>query len=87
MPAMRHNDANEARFARTRSRIAKGEKGWFVRTREGTRGPFASETEAWAYASIYVDTTKFLERSADELPAELDTSNVEVIEITLPRWC
>jgi hypothetical protein len=87
MTGMRDNDPTDVRYLRARSRIARGETGWIVRTREGTCGPFATETEAWAYASVYVDTTRFLHEAAGSLPEEVDASNFEVIEITLPRWC
>jgi hypothetical protein len=83
---MRADDPKELSFFRDRSRIDKGGTGWIVRTREGTRGPFATETEAWAYASIYADTARYLRESGDRFPAEIDASDIEVIEITLPRW-
>ena len=39
---MRADDPKELSFFRDRSRIDKGGTGWIVRTREGTRGPFAT---------------------------------------------
>jgi hypothetical protein len=87
MAGMRDNDPKDLRYLRARSRIAKGEAGWIVRTREGTKGPFATEAEAWAYASVYADTTRFLHDAAGSLPEDVDPSNFEVIEIKLPRWC
>lgn len=81
MPFMRKTDKTRYRFRRTTDRIEQQGERWFVRTREGMRGPFRSRREAHAEARLFIDTMIYL---SDDLPPSarrLDLSDVTVVNM------
>ena len=60
---MRKTDRAPSDDMRATDRIFSEDERWFVRTREGMRGPFGSRRAAEAEADLFVDTVKFLEQN------------------------
>jgi hypothetical protein len=85
MAPMRKTDKTQKRYSRGQDRIiCEGER-WFVRTREGKRGPFRSRREAQAEARLYVDTMAYL--SDDPvLPDHVDRDDVTVVNMDHIPW-
>ncbi len=78
---MRKTDKTRFRFRRANDRIEQQGERWFVRTREGLRGPFRSRREAHAEARLYIDTMIYL---SDDLPpaaGHLDLRDVTVVNM------
>jgi hypothetical protein len=60
---MRKTDLAPSDDARAIDRVFSEDERWFVRTREGMRGPFGSRRAAEAEADLFVDTVRFLEQN------------------------
>jgi hypothetical protein len=61
MQRMRKTDRHDDGHVRSSDRVYIDDDRWFVRTREGMRGPFSSRRAAEAEADLFVDTVKFLQ--------------------------
>ena len=70
---MRKTDQAPSSSVRSRDRIFSDDDRWFVRTREGMRGPFGSRRAAEAEAEMFVDTVKYLQQSQPSVPADDST--------------
>lgn len=81
---MRRSDQVRRSYTRTPDRLVCEDERWYVRTREGMRGPFATRRAAEAEARLYVDTMEYLERAV--LPPELDRSDVTVVDMNVMPW-
>ena len=82
---MRKTDDTPTEYLRRPDRIECVEGCWYVRTREGRRGPFGSRRAAEAERALYVDTMSYLER-ADTLLAGLDGVDVELVHFDRLPW-
>lgn len=87
MGAMRRSDpdGNEY-YARSADRVFHDGGQWFVRTREGIRGPFVTRSCAEAELRLYVDTMQFLEEHQGSMPSHLDLADVTVVDLDTPRF-
>ena len=65
---MRKTDQTPVESTRTKERVFREDERWFVRTREGLRGPFGSQRAAEAEADLFVDTVKILEQLSGAWP-------------------
>lgn len=88
MPSMRKTDKTQSRYRRTADRIVQRQERWFVRTREGLRGPFRSRREAHAEARLFVDTMIYLSDELDgsKMPGRLDLDDVTVVNMEHIPW-
>jgi len=82
---MRKTDQSIRDHQRTLDRVFCEESRWYVRTREGLRGPFGSRRAAEAEAELFVDTMAYLERAA-ELPSGVDGADVTVVNMEQVPW-
>lgn len=82
---MRKSDKFQKRHARTEDRITCDDERWFVRTREGRRGPFRSRREAQAEARLFVDTMMYL-NDDPALPDHIDRDDVTVVNMDHIPW-
>jgi hypothetical protein len=85
MSVMRKTDKTQKRYARGQDRIICEGEHWFVRTREGKRGPFRSRREAQAEARLYVDTMVYL-NGDPVLPEGVDRDDVTVVNMDHIPW-
>ncbi len=84
---MRKTDEIPLTYLRSHERVYSDEGGWFVRTREGVRGPFASPRAAEAEVALFVDTMEYLEQNGTALPADLNRADVTVVDMKRLPWC
>ncbi len=84
MQCMRKSDVEPRKTDRRADRIVCDGERWYVLTREGRRGPFATRRAAEAEARLFVETMQYLERVA--LPPDLDPSDVTVVDINVMPW-
>ena len=82
---MRRSDSESRTSERTSSRVFQRSEGWFVRTREGLRGPFASKSAAEHEASAYAQTMEFLETHSESF-ADPEIQEVEIVNMNRPCW-
>src|SRR5690606_22964723 len=61
---------------RAEGRVFNEDDRWYVRTREGMRGPFGSRRAAEAEAELFVDTLKFLEQNQRSVPPGIDPDDI-----------
>jgi len=80
---MRKSDKIQKRYARAEDRIMCEDERWFVRTREGRRGPFRSRREAQAEARLFVDTMMYL-NDDPALPDHIDRDDVPPVLSSAP---
>ena len=59
---------------------------WFYHTREGRRGPFASEAQLRLDMQSYVGTMEFIEDNAGLIPGEIDHQDITVVDLDTPRF-
>ena len=83
---MRKSDTENLVEQRRGKRIYCLSGEWFYRTREGKRGPFSSEMELRADMLSFIGTMAFLDENGDDLPGELDQSDVTFVELESPRF-
>jgi len=83
---MRRSDQQDVTHQRRGKRIYCVGGEWFYRTREGKRGPFASEMELRADMLSFVGTMDFLDEKGGELPHNVDQDDVTYIDIEAPRY-
>lgn len=81
---MRKTDRQGRPHARSADRIVTRDERWFVRTREGLRGPFRSRREAQAEMRLFVDTMVYL--SDETLPEHIDRDDVTVVNMDHIPW-
>lgn len=79
---MRRTDHASHDDRRSAERIFREDDRWFVRTREGMRGPFGSRRAAAAEADLFVDTVKYLEQHH----RDLDPGDITVVDMNKPPW-
>lgn len=82
---MRKSDTIDKPYRRAPDRIVCEDERWYVRTREGLRGPFGSRRVAEAEARLFVETMAYLE-SVEELPAGVDPGDVTVVNMDQMPW-
>lgn len=82
---MRKSDDPSREFERTQDRITCEDDRWYVRTREGMRGPFSKRQTAESEASLFVETMEYLARSK-RLPANVNPDDVTVLKIDDLPW-
>lgn len=82
---MRRTDDTFTDYPRKPDRIECEDDRWYVRTREGRRGPFGSRRAVEAEAALFVDTMAYLQQ-AQALPPNLDCADVEVVNIDRMPW-
>ena len=83
---MRKTDTTTARFARSSDRIHAIDGAWYVRTREGERGPFRNRRLAENELRLYIDTMKYLDDFGGRVPAKIDRRDVIVVDMDAPAW-
>lgn len=83
---MRKTDRVPSARSRGEDRIFNEDDRWFVRTREGRRGPFGSRRAAEAEAELFVDTVVFLEQNLRALPPDVDADDITLIDLDKPPW-
>ena len=83
---MRKTDQSYREFERAADRVFCEDSRWYVRTREGLRGPFGSRRAAEAEAALFVDTMTYLERAGATLPADVNGGDVTVVNIDQMPW-
>lgn len=83
---MRKSDTDNKPHPRKADRVFDEQGEWFVRTREGVRGPFRTRQQAEAELRLYVDTMSFLEENRASMPSHLDWGDVTVVDVDEPRW-
>lgn len=81
---MRKTDKRRRTPRRTADRIVQRNDRWFVRTREGLRGPFRSRREAHAESRLFVDTMMYL--SDELLPGPAEFSDVNMVNMDHIPW-
>jgi hypothetical protein len=88
MGVMRKTDQTPDDHVRSFERVFHEDERWFVRTREGMRGPFSSRRAAEAEADLFVDTVKFLEEHHPGVPEDIDRDDITVVDMDLdkPPW-
>ena len=82
---MRRTDDTFIEYPRRADRIECEDDRWYVRTREGRRGPFGSRRAAEAEAALFVETMAYLEQ-ARMLPPDIDCADVEVVNFDRMPW-
>lgn len=83
---MRKTDQSPSSSVRSTDRIFSEDDRWFVRTREGMRGPFGSRRAAEAEAELFVDTVKYLQQNHPSVPPDVDSDDITVIDLDRPPW-
>ena len=83
---MRKTDQNPSSSVRSPDRVFNEDDRWFVRTREGMRGPFGSRRAAEAEAELFVDTVKFLQQNQPAVSRDVDPDDLRVIDLDKPPW-
>jgi hypothetical protein len=83
---MRKDDQSPDESARSTDRIFNEDERWFVRTREGRRGPFGSRRAAEAEAALFVDTVQYLEQNRPSVPPDVDQDDITVVDMDKPPW-
>lgn len=83
---MRKSDETKKIYRRSRDRVVLEQGAWFVRTREGLRGPFQSKAAAEREADSYADTMDYLKHHQATVAPDLDLSDVEIIDLDKPCW-
>ena len=83
---MRKNDPANQSYDRTAERIYSQDNEWFLRTREGIRGPFRNRREAEAELALYADTMRFLDDNRRAMPGDLDLNDITVVNFDRPAW-
>jgi len=81
---MRNTDHTPSSSVRSTDRIFNEDDRWFVRTREGRRGPFGSRRAAEAEAELFVDTVKFLQQNHPAMRRDVDPDDVTVVDLGKP---
>ncbi len=82
--AMRKTDQSSGEFQRVPERIYCDDERWYVRTREGMRGPFGSRRAAAAEAALFVDTMAYLERL--RTPDHVDRDGATIVKTDKLPW-
>lgn len=72
--------------SRSSDRVVIEDGEWFLRTREGLRGPFSSRVQAEQETAAYVETMEFLERNREVLPGDVNQNDIEIVNLIKPRW-
>ena len=83
---MRRADTEDRIGERRGKRIYCVSGEWFYRTREGKRGPFASEMALRADMLSFIGTMEFLDENSSDLPGNVDAADVTFVEIESPRF-
>lgn len=83
---MRRTDEQDLTQQRRGKRVYCVAGEWFYRTREGKRGPFASEMALRADLLAFVGTMDFLDEKGGDLPLDVDQDDVTYIDIEAPRF-
>lgn len=83
---MRKTDRSPDDSARSTDRIYNDDDRWFVRTREGTRGPFGSRRAAEAEADLFVDTVMYIEQIHPSVPPDVDPGDITCVDMGKPPW-
>jgi hypothetical protein len=83
---MRKTDTTPATHERCKDRIFASNGQWFVRTREGERGPFRNRQRAEDEIRLYLDTLSYLEKFGATVPDDVDPSQVIVVDMDTPAW-
>jgi hypothetical protein len=83
---MRKTDTTPAPQQRAKDRIYTTDGAWFVRTREGERGPFRNRQRAEAELCLYLETLSYLEEFGGNVPDDFDTGQVIVVDMDMPAW-
>jgi hypothetical protein len=83
---MRKTDTTPAPQQRSRDRVYTSDGEWFVRTREGERGPFRNRQRAEAELRLYLETVCYLEQFGSNVPDDFDPSQVIVVDMDMPAW-
>ena len=83
---MRKTDMTYRSHQRSLRRVFREEGQWYYNTREGRRGPFATEIDLRKDLRTYVSTMEFIEDNAAELPEDVDCSEVELVHVDMPRF-
>lgn len=83
---MRKTDELRQDAARSEDRVFIEDDRWFVRTREGLRGPFSCRRAAEAEAELFVDTVRFLEENHSAIPGDVDQGHIIVVDMDKTPW-
>lgn len=83
---MRKTDETQKYAVRSEDRIFIEDDRWFVRTREGLRGPFSCRRAAEAEADLFVDTVLFLEQNRSAVPTGVDQADIIVVDMDKTPW-
>lgn len=83
---MRKTDQSPTHVPRVEDRVFNEDDRWFVRTREGMRGPFGSRRAAEAEAELFVDTVKYLEQNQRTVPPGVDPDDITCVQLGQPPW-
>ncbi|MFW6094151.1 MAG: DUF6316 family protein [Pseudomonadota bacterium] len=85
---MRKSDDSTKVYPRGNDRVVSRDGAWFVKTREGLRGPFTTREAAEKEADSYAETMEYLKDHPATVESDLDLSNVEIIDMDAdkPRW-
>ncbi len=84
---MRKTDLTPTHPPRSLERVFLEDDRWFVRTREGLRGPFGSRRAAEAEAALFVETLQYLEQHRPALPPGGNQTDVTVVHMNRLPWC
>lgn len=82
---VREFDNPKVRHVRMVQRLVRRDEAWFVRTREGERGPFDDRRHATAELQRYVETMTFFGAHTDLVPDHVDPRDVTIVQLDLPR--
>ncbi len=85
--ARRKLDSSDFSAKRRSPRVFEQSNLWYFLTREGTRGPFPDRTSAQRELIAYVATLRYIEEERSDLLQDIDTEDVEIIEMEIPRFC
>ena len=81
---MRHTDTTAKDYFRSPYRIFRREGQWYFQTRQGDRGPYASQEAAQLRLDRYVETMGFVAKHKPWVSSDVDLSDVTVVELAEP---
>ncbi len=81
----RKSDGANLRFIRSTKRLREQNGLWYVRTREGNRGPFVNRRDAVTELLRYADTMRYVDANRAILPDNLDWDDVTIVTVHEPR--
>jgi hypothetical protein len=82
---MRKTDtADDVPYYRNPHRTVCKERLWYFESREGDRGPYESREIAESQIAKYVDIIDFVINNKSSVPADIDWTDITVIEFENP---